>query len=85
MLFQYATRAGADHVLASAWDEGGQALWHTPVDVGAVPLVPAGQERLAAALEPGGVVRVELPRGAQARSVRAAEIDGQGAVRWVSR
>jgi hypothetical protein len=85
MLFQYATRGGADHVLASAWDFDLGALWRAPVDIGAVPLVRTGEERLDATLEASGAVRVELPRGVAARSVRAAEIAPEGAVRWLSR
>jgi hypothetical protein len=66
-------------VLASAYDFTGQPLWHAPVDVAPVPPVPTGKERLVAALQPSGVVRVDLQSG------RAAEIDGQGKVRWLAR
>ncbi len=85
ILLQHATvgESTADHVLAFRYDLEGHPLWASPVDLGAEPRVPKGEERLGAKLAREGVVRVELPRGVLLGPARAVEIDGEGHLRWI--
>lgn len=85
ILLQHATvgESTADHVLAFRYDLEGHSLWTAPLDVGAEPRVPKGEERLEARLARQGVARVELPRGVLLGPARAVEIDGEGHLRWI--
>lgn len=67
VLVQYSQSPGedrdVDHAVAFRYDDGGQALWPAPIDLGAVRRVAPGQERIGLTRTSDGVLRVSLVGG----------------------
>ncbi len=52
-----------DHAVAYRWDDNGQPLWPSPIDLGPVRRIAPGQERITLG-RTNGVLRASLAVGA---------------------